>query len=184
MPCRENATRGVTAMANAVAIETEAESHTNMSAHGECGQKKDLCDLAAAQRGRHGERERAARSRLDHYHGRHLRPPHHRGRQSNFGSRGLVHRNRGPVVSTPAERPSPIWPGLLEKLMGVVRSEFRVDLYVPYPDHPVLGRGVCAGAGGDRSPTTGRRRLLGTSSSSRPRRSEAGSSMVTSGTSR
>lgn len=37
--------------------------------------------------------------------------------------------------------------------MGVVRSEFRVDLYVPDPDHPVLGRGVCAVAGCDRSPS-------------------------------
>jgi len=45
------------------------------------------------------------------------------------------------------------WPGLLEKLMGVVRAEFRVDLYVPAPDHPVLGRGTCPVSGCDRSPT-------------------------------
>ncbi|MEP7179284.1 MAG: tyrosine-type recombinase/integrase [Pseudonocardiales bacterium] len=45
------------------------------------------------------------------------------------------------------------WPGLLEKLMAVVRAEFRVDLHVPDPDHPVLGRGTCPVTGCDRSPT-------------------------------
>lgn len=46
-----------------------------------------------------------------------------------------------------------LWPGLLEKLRGVVRAEFRVDLYVPDPDDPVLGRGTCPVTGCDRSPT-------------------------------
>jgi len=56
-------------------------------------------------------------------------------------------------VSAPAERSATMWPGLLEKLMAGVRAEFRVDLYVPDPDHPVLGRGVCAVRGCDRSPS-------------------------------
>lgn len=45
-----------------------------------------------------------------------------------------------------------MWPGLLKKLMAGVRAEFRVDLYVPAPDHPVLGRGVCTVSGCGRSP--------------------------------
>jgi len=46
-----------------------------------------------------------------------------------------------------------MWPGLLEKLMAVVRADFRVDLYVPDPEDPVLGRGVCPVTDCDRSPT-------------------------------
>jgi len=60
---------------------------------------------------------------------------------------------------SPASTPSAArstWPGLLEKLLGVVRAEFRVDLYVPDPDHPVLGRGCCSVSGCDRSPTGNR----------------------------
>jgi len=53
-------------------------------------------------------------------------------------------------VARSATTPSP---GLLQKLMGVVRAEFRVDLYVPDPGHPVLGRGICPVTGCDRSPT-------------------------------
>lgn len=56
-------------------------------------------------------------------------------------------------MTAPAKRAVPSWPGLLEKLMAAVRPEFRVDLYVPDPDHPVLGRGVCPVNGCDRSPT-------------------------------
>jgi hypothetical protein len=60
-------------------------------------------------------------------------------------------------VSAPTERSTTtmttIWPGLLEKLMAAVRAEFRVDIYVPDPDHPVLGRGTCPVADCDRSPT-------------------------------
>ena len=41
--------------------------------------------------------------------------------------------------------------GLLEKLMAVVRPQFRVDVYLPDPDDPVLGRPVCCVAGCDRS---------------------------------
>jgi integrase len=48
------------------------------------------------------------------------------------------------------------WPGLLEKLIGEVRAEFRVEVYVPDPDHPVLGRGPCSVAGCDRSPSGNR----------------------------
>ena len=36
--------------------------------------------------------------------------------------------------------------GLLEKLLAAVRPEFRVDVYVPDPDDPVLGRPLCRGA--------------------------------------
>src|SRR5664280_2207907 len=102
---------------------------------------------------RDGEREGAAGPRLDHNHGRHLRPPDHRGRQGDLGGCRLVHRERGPVVSASTERSARTWPGLLEKLMTVVRTEFRVDLYVPDPDHPVLGRGTCPVPDCDRSPT-------------------------------
>lgn len=56
-------------------------------------------------------------------------------------------------MNTPAKRAVASWPGLLEKLIAVVRAEFRVDLLVPDPDHPVLGRGVCPVNGCDRSPT-------------------------------
>ena len=56
-------------------------------------------------------------------------------------------------MSTSADRASTPWPGLLEKLMAVVRPEFRVDLYVPDPDHPVLGRGTCPVTDCDRAPT-------------------------------
>jgi integrase len=59
-------------------------------------------------------------------------------------------------ASTSAEPSRSSWPGLRAKLMGVVRSEFRVDLYVPDPDHPVLGRGMCAVDGCDRSRTGNR----------------------------
>ena len=45
------------------------------------------------------------------------------------------------------------WPGLLEKLMAVVRAEFRVDIYVPDPEDVVLGRRTCPVADCDRSCT-------------------------------
>lgn len=41
--------------------------------------------------------------------------------------------------------------GLLERLMAAVRPEFRVDVYVPEPGDPVLGRPSCAVPGCDRS---------------------------------
>ena len=41
--------------------------------------------------------------------------------------------------------------GLLEKLIAVVRPEFRVDVYLADPDDPVLGRQRCAVADCDRS---------------------------------
>ena len=52
----------------------------------------------------------------------------------------------GPQWHRPAERG-----GLLEKLMTEVRPEFRVEVYFPDPDDPVLGRRICAVAGCDRS---------------------------------
>ena len=42
-------------------------------------------------------------------------------------------------------------PGLLEKLLGVVRQEFRADVYVPDPADRVLGRPDCSVPGCDRS---------------------------------
>lgn len=53
---------------------------------------------------------------------------------------------------TPSARhltPSPT--GLLEKLLGAVRPEFRVDVYLPEPDDPVLGRPACSVPRCDRS---------------------------------
>jgi hypothetical protein len=41
--------------------------------------------------------------------------------------------------------------GLLEKLVAVVRPEFRVEVYLADPDDPVLGRRRCAVADCDRS---------------------------------
>ena len=110
-----------------------------------------LRDLAAAPRRRDGECEGTARPRLDHHDDRHVWSPHRRGRPSDAGGRGLVHRAGGALVTAtelrrPAERG-----GLLEKLMAVVRPEFRVEVYLPDPDDPVLGRRRCAVAGCDRS---------------------------------
>ena len=53
---------------------------------------------------------------------------------------------------TPAgRRLTPAPTGLLEKLLGAVRPEFRVDVYVPDPGDRVLGRPPCAVPGCDRS---------------------------------
>ena len=41
--------------------------------------------------------------------------------------------------------------GLLEKLMATVRAEFRVEVFVPDPDEPVLGVAECLADGCDRS---------------------------------
>jgi hypothetical protein len=41
--------------------------------------------------------------------------------------------------------------GLLGKLLAVVRPEFRVEVYLPGPDDPVLGWPVCSVPGCDRS---------------------------------
>lgn len=54
------------------------------------------------------------------------------------------------------DRKATPWPGLLEKLVSEVRAEFRVQVYVPAPDHPVLGRGACSVPGCDRSPSGNR----------------------------
>jgi len=54
-------------------------------------------------------------------------------------------------VTPPAQRLAPAPAGLLEKLLGAVRPEFRVDVYVPAPGDPVLGRPLCSAPGCDRS---------------------------------
>ncbi len=54
-------------------------------------------------------------------------------------------------MTPPARRAAPAGIGLLEKLLGAVRPEFRVDVYVPAPDDLVLGRPVCSAPGCDRS---------------------------------
>jgi len=41
--------------------------------------------------------------------------------------------------------------GLLGQLLAAVRPEFRVEVYLPAPDDPVLGRPGCAVPGCDRS---------------------------------
>lgn len=41
--------------------------------------------------------------------------------------------------------------GPVDKLLGAVRPEFRVDVYVPAPGDPVLGRPLCSVPGCDRS---------------------------------
>ena len=47
--------------------------------------------------------------------------------------------------------PQPAPAGLLEKLVVVVRPQFRVDVYLPDPDDPVLGRPSCCVPDCDRS---------------------------------
>lgn len=59
-------------------------------------------------------------------------------------------------MSARADRVTASWPGLLEKLIREVRAEFRVEVYLPDPDHPVLGRGACSVTGCDRSPSGNR----------------------------
>lgn len=56
-------------------------------------------------------------------------------------------------MTAPVERTASRWPGLLGKLMSAVRPEFRVDLYVPDPADPVLGRSACLVADCNRSRT-------------------------------
>jgi hypothetical protein len=61
-------------------------------------------------------------------------------------------------VSASTERSARTWPGLLEKLMAVVRTEFRVDLYVPDPTPTIR----CLAAAPARCPTvTGHRPSMG-----------------------
>lgn len=47
--------------------------------------------------------------------------------------RGLVRRSRGPAVSASAEGSRTTWPGLLEKLMAVVRAKSALILTSPTP---------------------------------------------------
>ena len=54
-------------------------------------------------------------------------------------------------MSAPAGRPAAVGAGLLAKLLAAVRPEFRVEVYVPAPDDPVLGRPSCVVPGCDRS---------------------------------
>src|SRR5947209_8609782 len=110
-----------------------------------------LRHLAAASRRRDGKCEGTPRARLDHHHDRHLRPPHRRRRPQDLAGRGLVHRTGGAAVSAPAGRPAAVGAGLLAKLLAAVRPEFRVEVYVPAPDDPVLGGPSCVVPGCDRS---------------------------------
>jgi integrase len=55
------------------------------------------------------------------------------------------------VTPLPAQRLNRPPAGLLEKLLGAVRPEFRIDVYVPVPGDPVLGRPPCSAPGCDRS---------------------------------
>ena len=109
-----------------------------------------LRHLAAAPWCRHGVGEGTIGARLDRHNDRHLRSPHRRGRENNPGSSGLVHRPGGALVTAPGPRRAPISSGLLEKLIAVVRPEFRVEVYLVDPDDPVLGRRQCAVADCDR----------------------------------
>ena len=59
-------------------------------------------------------------------------------------------------MTAEAAWPQPVPTGLLEKLMAVVRPQFRVDVYLPDPDDPVLGRPMCCVPDCDRSRAEGR----------------------------
>lgn len=59
---------------------------------------------------------------------------------------------------TAAER-APCRSGLLEQLMAVVRPEFRTDIYIPAPDHPVFVADQCAVGDCDRTAVSIRRGL-------------------------
>jgi site-specific recombinase XerD len=65
----------------------------------------------------------------------------------------LVHRQRGAAVSVPSPGrvPDPRRPGLLQRLLGTVRPEFRADVLVFPADDPVFGDGACRVAGCGRS---------------------------------
>ena len=77
-----------------------------------------LRDLAAASRGRDGEREGASRPCLDHHDDRHVWSPHRRGRPPHAGSGGLVHRAGGAAVTALAKRAAGDRAGLLETVDG------------------------------------------------------------------
>ena len=49
--------------------------------------------------------------------------------------------------------------GLLEQLMGIVRPEFRTDIYIPAPDDPVFAAGQCMVGDCDRTAVSIRRGL-------------------------
>ena len=53
-------------------------------------------------------------------------------------------------MTAPGPRRPSMSSGLLEKLIAVVRPEFRVEVYLVDPDDPVLGRRRCAVAKCDR----------------------------------
>jgi integrase len=55
----------------------------------------------------------------------------------------LVHRTAGVVVTGIASVPSLARPGLLGKLMAVVRPEFRAEEFAFDPADPIFGGGVC-----------------------------------------
>jgi integrase len=55
----------------------------------------------------------------------------------------MVHRAAGVVVTGTTPSPAPARPGLLGKLMAVVRPEFRAEEFAFDPADPVFGGGVC-----------------------------------------
>ena len=87
---------------------------------------------------------------------RHLWSSDGRGRAAGVGGRRMVHRSGGAVVTAEAAWSQQVPAGLLEKLMTVVRPQFRVDVYLPDPDDPVLGRPLCCVPDCDRSRAEGR----------------------------
>ena len=54
-------------------------------------------------------------------------------------------------MTAPDVQPASTGGGLLGKLLAAVRPEFRVEVYLPSRDDPVLGRPPCAVPGCDRS---------------------------------
>lgn len=61
-------------------------------------------------------------------------------------------------MTFPAEK-APGRTRLLERLMAVVRPEFRTEIYIPAPDDPVFAADECAVANCDRTAASTRRRL-------------------------
>ena len=53
-------------------------------------------------------------------------------------------------MAVPGQQPAAGRAGLLERLIGAVRREFRAGILVPDPDDPVLGRRTCPADGCDR----------------------------------
>ena len=104
-----------------------------------------LRHLAAAPWCRHGVGEGVVGARLGRHDDRHVRSPHRRGRENYSGGSRLVYWPGGALVTAPGPRRSAVRSGLLEKLIAVVRPEFRVEVYLADADDPVLGRTTVRG---------------------------------------